>query len=139
MLNLTKPARGSRPELRRAWSNLMAACTELTRQWIFEQALEDAAMFSGCSRRSILGRGNHPKCVRARWACWWMLREVAEMSYPEIGVMVGRDHSTVIHALRDIRSNAAAWSLIEKMVERQTERSRILTAPVEAEPNQRAA
>jgi hypothetical protein len=123
MLNLTKPPRGSRPEHRHAWDTLMEACVDLTRQWVFEQILVDVETVTAVRRKALLGRGSKQKVVHARWACWWMLREVLHMTYHEIGTIVGRDHSTVIHAMHEIKGSAA-WVIVNKLVALQSERAR---------------
>jgi transcriptional regulator with XRE-family HTH domain len=38
--------------------------------------------------------------VGPRHACWWLLRELAGLSYPQIADLFGCDHSTVQYALR---------------------------------------
>jgi len=50
------------------------------------------AQLSGASRNKTL--------VEARWVAMWMMRTVLKMSYPEIGKVLMRDHTTVIHAMR---------------------------------------
>lgn len=47
----------------------------------------------------VMGRSVHRHVVRARWAAMARLRE-AGLSYPRIGRILGRDHSTVMYGIR---------------------------------------
>jgi chromosomal replication initiation ATPase DnaA len=54
---------------------------------------------TGVDPLDIRGHARDPFTVSARWAWWALLRESGR-SYPEIGRLVGRDHSSIIHALK---------------------------------------
>lgn len=63
----------------------------------------------------ITGRGRTGVVFKARSIVCLILREVACMSYPAIGKYLGRDHSSVIHAVRSAReliatSGHAPWA-----------------------------
>ena len=42
--------------------------------------------------------------VRARHAVFWAVAEATEMSYPEIGRRIGRDHTTVLYGVQRAES-----------------------------------
>lgn len=46
--------------------------------------------------------------VRARHVAMYLVRERCRMSYPEIGRLFGRDHSTVLYACRKVDEDLAA-------------------------------
>ena len=48
----------------------------------------------------VMGRDRHAIVVRARQAAMARLRAEFGDSYPKIGRFFGRDHSTVLHAVR---------------------------------------
>lgn len=72
-------------------AELDAAAKELAQVVAREHGLELAEL--------IGGRGRAPYLVRARRDFWARLR-AAGRSLPEIGRLVGRDHSTVLNSLR---------------------------------------
>lgn len=48
----------------------------------------------------MLGRSQSPRVVAARQELWATLRCCLRMSYPEIGRLTSRDHTTVMHGVR---------------------------------------
>lgn len=70
------------------------------------------ALRHGFTRYDILGPNKHKTLVRARQDCIAMFRKRG-MSTTEIGRIMQRDHSTIVHALqkiaqRNIPENAGA-------------------------------
>lgn len=57
------------------------------------------------TRGDVLGRGRTKRVAQARHAVMRALRDMG-MSYPEIGRLLGRDHTTVLAALRKAPANA---------------------------------
>ena len=51
--------------------------------------------------RALLGCSSSVRLTRARWVVSWALRERG-LSTPEIGRIVGRHHSTILHALAQV-------------------------------------
>jgi hypothetical protein len=49
---------------------------------------------------ALLSKCRTTKLVRARWKAMYRLRELLNLSYPEIGRSLGMDHSTVIHGIK---------------------------------------
>lgn len=69
--------------------------------------LQSCAYHFDISLDMLCGKGRLPHLVRARAAVAYVLRHRDGSSYPRIGKRLCRDHSTVIHLVR----NASAWRL----------------------------
>lgn len=54
----------------------------------------------GVSADDLLGFTRSPMMVRIRREFWMHLRKEKRLSYSEIAMAVGRDHSTIIRGLR---------------------------------------
>lgn len=52
--------------------------------------------------REILGQTKTDPITRARFECWYRIKNETRYSYPQIGRFFGKDHSTVVHG-------AARW------------------------------
>lgn len=63
-----------------------------------------AAVESGTSisRDELKGRSRHREPARARMLAMYLARELTPLSLPQIGRYFGRDHTTVLHAWREI-------------------------------------
>lgn len=48
----------------------------------------------------MLSRSEEHRLVRARWLAMYIIRKRHGMSFPKIGGIFGRDHSTVVYAVR---------------------------------------
>jgi chromosomal replication initiation ATPase DnaA len=74
------------------------------------QALERIASEHGVTALEVLGRGRTKSVARARAHFAHVLRASTELSYPEIGRLLGRDHTTAMHGDRahEIRLTAQA-------------------------------
>lgn len=64
-----------------------------------------AARISGVSAQAIIGMGRTRPVVRVRQAVYFVARENGH-SYPQIGVRMNRDHSSVLHGV----SAAMDWA-----------------------------
>lgn len=59
---------------------------------------------TGMSLNMIYGHWRFARCVAARHLVWLLVRETwPDISYPKIGLIFGRDHSTVITGVRRAR------------------------------------
>lgn len=68
-----------------------------------EQILAEAARCCDAAPADITGTGRHARLVMARQAAMYVCRRHLGLSYPELGrAFGGRDHSTVIHAVKKI-------------------------------------
>lgn len=63
------------------------------------------ALRHGYTRDDILGPRKHKTLIRARWDCIAMFRRRG-MSTTEIGRVMLRDHSTIVHALQQIAAQS---------------------------------
>jgi chromosomal replication initiation ATPase DnaA len=50
---------------------------------------------------SVLGHSRNANVAAARQLLYWLLRQDG-LSYPKIGALVGRHHTTVIHGVRAV-------------------------------------
>lgn len=57
---------------------------------------------TGVSKREIMGRRRTRRIAHARHAICYLARLLSKMSYEEIGILLGRDHSTIIYAVDQI-------------------------------------
>ena len=64
------------------------------------QTIRRIAREERCSVDDIFGHARHPDTDRARRRAMAVLRWSTQWSYPEIGRVFGRDHTTVLHAVR---------------------------------------
>ena len=65
--------------------------------------LAEAARCCDAAPADITGTGRHARLVMARQAAMYVCRRHLGLSYPELGrAFGGRDHSTVIHAVKKI-------------------------------------
>lgn len=53
-------------------------------------------------RADIFGRVNRPDAIRARHLLMWVVRTHTGASYPTLGRLFGRDHTSVINACRRV-------------------------------------
>lgn len=50
--------------------------------------------------KTIRGASRKKTAVMARHEAMWMMRVYCGLSYPQIGIFFGRDHTSVVHAVR---------------------------------------
>lgn len=55
----------------------------------------------GVSERLLRSPERTKEACIARFTWWWLLRTMLGWSYPRIGALVGRDHTTVMHGVRE--------------------------------------
>lgn len=70
------------------------------------------ALDTGVSVSEIIGRDRSARITLIRHIAMWLLRNFTPMSYPEIGRIFGRDHTTVICAVKRVEKLRA--ELIER-------------------------
>jgi chromosomal replication initiator protein len=58
------------------------------------------SILTGVPRKEIMGTARHRKTVRARQVAMIMARRLTDRSFLDVGHQFGKDHSTVIHAIR---------------------------------------
>ncbi len=79
----------------------------------------------GVTGKEILGENRRPGLVRARQIAMFLCRDLLGHSYPAIGRLFGgRDHSTVIHAVKKIKQLQEHDRLVHTMVTELTKACR---------------
>lgn len=59
------------------------------------------------STRQILGKDRHQSIAAARLAAYWLLRALCGLSYPQIGALLRRDHTTVMSGVKRVERRRA--------------------------------
>lgn len=70
----------------------------------------------GVSRAQVYADVRYPRVVEARWVIWYICRQVTPLSYPELGVEFGKDHTTVLHGVQKITQRLATDADLRKRV-----------------------
>ncbi|MBV9603053.1 MAG: chromosomal replication initiator protein DnaA [Chloroflexi bacterium] len=65
------------------------------------------ARFYGINADELKGKSRHKQVVRPRQIAMFLLHEDAHLSTPDIGRLLNRDHTTVLHALKQIIADVA--------------------------------
>jgi chromosomal replication initiator protein len=65
------------------------------------------ARFYGINSDDLKGKSRHKQIVVPRQIAMFLLREDAHLSTPDIGRLLNRDHTTVLHAVKQIVSDIA--------------------------------
>lgn len=68
---------------------------ETPRQRILRDVAAACRLY-GVTTADVMAKDKQVRIVAARDACWWMLRFAHQRSYPQIGALFGRHHSTVV-------------------------------------------
>jgi chromosomal replication initiator protein len=92
---------------------------EITPQTIMEQT----ASYFGITIEDLVGTSRSRQLVNARQIAMYLCRELTQLSLPKIGqTFGGRDHTTVMHAERKIRSQMAERRALYNQVTELTSR-----------------
>lgn len=83
-----------------------------------EALIVKAAELYDVSFESVLSATRDANVVRARQAACWLLRG-GGLSFPKIGAIVGRDHTTVMHACTKIDNDPAIRALLWPILARE--------------------
>ncbi|MBZ6377361.1 MULTISPECIES: helix-turn-helix domain-containing protein [Pacificimonas] len=67
----------------------------------------------------------------ARWLVCWLARRLTAYSYPQIGRALGRDHTTIMSAVRKVDDRRASDPAYTRMTERLLDQARCLLADPE--------
>lgn len=70
----------------------------------------------GLKLSQLAGRTSERRTVLARHTAMWIMRQLLPLSLPEIGEVFGRDHTTVLHAIRKIEGIRRGPSLASREV-----------------------
>lgn len=66
----------------------------------FNQLLNIVMQESRVSKRDILGPWRYAEAAHARQAFMWLARIYTSKSFPQIGMFLGKDHTTVYHGYK---------------------------------------
>ena len=75
-----------------------------TPQETIDRIINDVSQRSGIKKEKIFSRNRGKEIVAARFACMYLLRKEAFMTFAAIGRLFGRDHATAMHALRTVEN-----------------------------------
>lgn len=92
-----------------------AAALASMEQVLVSAAIEDAARLYDVTLEDVLGQSRDRRIVKARQAAMWLLRQ-RDLSFPAIGAVMGRDHTTVMYACQRIDSDPAVRALLAPML-----------------------
>lgn len=74
--------------------------------------LADEARRANATVEELISPRRFAHLVRARQRAMWRIRQATGWSYPKIGRLFGRDHTTVMHAVDKINAEVRAGSQI---------------------------
>ncbi|MCW2319009.1 hypothetical protein M2322_004578 [Rhodoblastus acidophilus] len=72
----------------------------------FGRILKMVSERTGVSIADILGEGRRAPIVAARQEAMWAVKTITNWSLPRIGGRFNRDHTTVLHAIRQVEARA---------------------------------
>jgi len=87
--------------------------------WLYHRVVLDVARSTGISPMEIVGPVRTGRLVAARHAAWWLLREISGLSMAMIGRLVGRHHTSILHAIRT--PSVAAWAVVLDVLQARSE------------------
>ena len=96
---------------------------ELGKKVLEELSIEDivrkVSQISRVAEKDIVGKSRKKDLVQARQAAMFLCRNLLDVSLNNIGVYFGgRDHTTVIHAIRRVEEKEKKDRRLRKMIER---------------------
>ncbi len=115
--------RGEEPSAESVRRLLGRATARPSRQIGFDDVMEAVAEEVGVNRQELRNRDRRPTAVRGRQLAMYLARELTGASLPEIGrAFGGRNHTTVLHAVRRVESeldrDAGTRSSVEGLMTR---------------------
>ncbi len=78
-----------------------------------DDIIAQVASGHGLSVNDVIGRSTQRHIVTARHEAMWRIRNETTLSFPSIGKLFGRDHSTVQHAVKLVEKRRAATTPTE--------------------------
>jgi chromosomal replication initiator protein len=82
------------------------------------RVIEIVGKFYGVAQADLLGDGRTQHLSMVRHITMYLARTYCQLSYPELGTVFGRDHSTVIHAVKLIERRVQAQPAFAKFLTR---------------------
>ncbi|WP_158255348.1 helix-turn-helix domain-containing protein [Rhodoblastus acidophilus] len=83
----------------------LVAALDLSRDK-FDPILKMVSERTGVSVADILGKGRRAPIAAARQEAMWTVRTITNWSLSRIGGRFNRDHTTVLHAIRQVEARA---------------------------------
>jgi chromosomal replication initiation ATPase DnaA len=75
------------------------------------EIIESVSIYYGIRIDEIRSRKRHAQIVRARHVALYLLREDLRLSLHECGALIGRDHSSVLHAVNLVQQSITPNSI----------------------------
>ena len=75
--------------------------TDFPRVFRWRKIVKHVADRHGYCPQEILGKHRPDRLVSARLEAYWLVKEITGMSYPHVGKIFGRDHSTVLYGIKE--------------------------------------
>jgi len=66
--------------------------------------------------KTIIGKDRHKRVALARQATYYVARHTTGMSYPELGKLFHRDHTTILYGVRKIEKIVKRDEKVRNMV-----------------------
>lgn len=95
-----------------------------SRRWV-KQVIGEIAHEHGVAPADLTGAARTATIVRPRAILIWVLRRATDWSLPRIGLVVDRDHSSVLHAIRTVDRWRSADSITAEHTDALLARARI--------------
>ncbi|GEM_PF-6987605 len=97
-------------------SQLFAMPTSPTRPALLSAVVRAVARTFGVSVDDLLGCSRQHRCTQARNVAYWLARELTGLSFPDLGQVFGRHHTSVLSGYRRVAQDptAQAWALRAK-------------------------
>lgn len=74
-------------------------------QKIAAKIIRAAAVYSGIPIELVTGKRRSRRVIVARMSAIYVIRQSTDLSYPEIGRIFNRDHTTVMHSVKRVETN----------------------------------
>jgi chromosomal replication initiation ATPase DnaA len=75
------------------------------------EIIESVSIYYGIRIDEIRSRKRHAQIVRARHVALYLIREDLRLSLHECGALIGRDHSSVLHAVNLVQQSITPNSI----------------------------
>lgn len=75
----------------------------IQRRYTFDEITEACCRSFDVSRQAVRSRRKDRRLAHCRFAIWMIARERTFLSYPQIGRLSRRDHSTVVHGIQQAK------------------------------------
>lgn len=82
-----------------------------------ELILEETASFYNIEADKILGNTKTKDIILPRQIAMYLIRDLTELSFPEIGRFMGRDHTTVMHSIKKIEKTCTENTNFKNAIE----------------------